>query len=191
MAMERFQEAEKELERARELDPLSVRIRFDFAAMFFSKRQFDRALDELQKVIVMDQNNSLAYDLLSAVFGHKKMAEQSFEAAEKANSLEGLFTSEETAEMRKVYETAGLSAYYQKTNEFLRKHRDNGKYRSPLTIALHYAIADADSEALDWLEKAVDERAPWLPELKIDPTWDGLRSHPRFIAIMKKIGLER
>ena len=191
MAMERFQEAEKELERARELDPLSVRIRFDFAAMFFSKRQFDRALDELQKVIVMDQNNSLAYGLLSAVFGHKKMPDQSFEAAEKANGLEGLFTSEEMAEMRKVYETAGLSAYHQKTNEFLRKHRDNGKYRSPLTIALHYAIAGADSEALDWLEKAVDERAPWLPELKTDPTWEGLRSHPRFIAIMKKIGLER
>jgi TolB-like protein/Tfp pilus assembly protein PilF len=190
-AMERFQEAEKELERARELDPLSVRIRFDFAAMFFFKRQFDQALDELQKVIVMDQNNSLAYGLLSAVFAHKKMPDQSFDASEKANSLEGLFSSEETSEMRKVYETAGLSAYHQKTNEFLRKHRDNGKYRSPLTIALHYAIAGADSEALDWLEKAVDERAPWLPELKTDPAWDGLRSQPRFIAIMKRIGLEK
>jgi TolB-like protein/Tfp pilus assembly protein PilF len=191
MQMGRFQEAEKELERARELDPLSVRIRFDFAALFFYKRQFDRALDELQKVIVMDPNNSLAYSLLSAVFGHKKMPDQSFEAAEKANSLEGLFSSEETAEMRKVYETAGLSAYYQKTNEFLRKHLANGKYRSPLTIALNYAIAGADSEALDWLEKAVEERAPWLPELKTDPTWNGLRSHPRFIAIMKRIGLKK
>jgi hypothetical protein len=89
--------------------------------------------------------------------------------------------------MRKVYETAGLSAYHQKTNEFLRKHRDNGKYRSPLTIALHYAIAGADSEALNWLEKAVEERAPWLPELKIDPTWDGLRSQPRFEALVQKV----
>jgi tetratricopeptide (TPR) repeat protein len=159
--------------------------------MFFYKRQFDRALDELQKVIAMDPNNSLAYGLLSAVFGHKKMPDHSFEAAEKANSLEGLFSSEETAEMRKVYETAGQSAYYQKTNEFLRKHRDNGRYRSPLTIALQYAIAGADSEALDWLEKAVEERAPWLPELKADPTWDGLRSHPRFVAIMKRIGLKK
>jgi TolB-like protein/Tfp pilus assembly protein PilF len=185
--MGRFQEAEKELERARELDPLSVRIRFGFAAMFFYKRQFDRALDELQKVIIMDPNNSLAFDLLSGVFGHKKMPDQSFEAAEKANSLEGLFSSEETAEMRKVYETAGQSAYYQKTNEFLRKQRANGKYRSPLTIALHYAIAGADSEALDWLEKAVDERAPWVPELKMDPTWDGLRSQPRFEALVQKV----
>jgi Tfp pilus assembly protein PilF len=187
MAMERFQEAEKELDRAWELDPLSVRIRFDFAAMFFYKRQFDRAVDELQKAIAMDPNNSLAYGLLSAVFYLKKMPDQSFDASEKANSLEGFFSSEETAEMRKVYETAGLSAYYQKTNEFLRKHLANGKYRSPLTIALQYAIAGSDSEALDWLEKAAEERTPWLPELKADPTWDSLRSQPRFEAIVQKV----
>jgi hypothetical protein len=54
---------------------------------------------------------------------------------------------------------------------------------------LNYALARSDSEALDWLEKAVEERTPWLPELKMDPAWDGLRSHPRFIDLLKKIGL--
>ncbi len=33
-------------------------------------------------------------------------------------------------------------------------------------IALAYAVSGANSEALDWLERAVEERAPWLPELK-------------------------
>jgi TolB-like protein/Tfp pilus assembly protein PilF len=187
MQMERFQESEKELEHARELDPLSVRIRFDFAAMFFYKRQFDGALDELQKAIAMDPNNGLVYGLLDAVFYQKKMPDQSFNASEKANSLGGFFSSEEMAEMRKVYESAGLSAYCEKTNEFLRKQLATGKYRSPLTIALNYAKAGSDSEALDWLEKAVEERTPWLPELKADPTWDGLRSQPRFEALVQKV----
>jgi hypothetical protein len=37
----------------------------------------------------------------------------------------------------------------------------------------------------------VEERTPWLPELKMDPAWDGVRSQPRFIALLKKIGLEK
>jgi hypothetical protein len=56
---------------------------------------------------------------------------------------------------------------------------------------LNYARAGDDAEALDWLETAVEERTPWLPELKMDPGWDSVRSQPRFIAIMKRIGLEK
>jgi hypothetical protein len=41
------------------------------------------------------------------------------------------------------------------------------------------------------LERAVEERTPWLPELKMDPLWDNVRSDPRFIAVLKKIGLEK
>jgi hypothetical protein len=52
-------------------------------------------------------------------------------------------------------------------------------------------MAGDDSEALDWLEKAVEQRTPWLPELKVDPNYDGVRSQPRFVALLKKIGLER
>jgi len=73
----------------------------------------------------------------------------------------------------------------------MQQHLAKGKYQSPLQIALNYALAGANSEALDWLEKAVEERTPWLPELKMDPAWDALRSQPRFIALLKKIGLEK
>jgi hypothetical protein len=93
--------------------------------------------------------------------------------------------------MRKAYETEGLSAYLRKENEFRRKRLAEGKYESPLRIALNYALARADTDALDWLEKAVEERTPWLPELNMDPAWDGVRSQPRFIAVLKKIGLEK
>jgi adenylate cyclase len=191
LEMERFQEGEEELERARELDPLSVRISFDSAAKFYWKREFDLAVDQLQKTISMDPDNSLAFDFLSVVFYKKNMPDQAFTASQKAKTFGGEFNREEIADMRKAYEVAGLSGYFQKENELRRNRLAQGKYQSPLTIALNYAVAGADSEALDWLEKAVQQRAPWLPELKVDPTWDAVRSHPRFIALLKKIGLEK
>jgi eukaryotic-like serine/threonine-protein kinase len=187
---QRTQEAHEQLERARELDPLSIEISFYVAAELFFTRDFDRAMDQLQKTISMDPNNALAYDLLGAVFYQKKMPTQVFAAHEKANSLEGIFSDAEMHEMRKAYETAGLSAYFQKENELRQKRIAEGKYESPYTVALNYMFAGADSEALDWLERAVDERTPWLPEMKGDPMWDRIRSHPRFVALLKKIGLD-
>src|SRR5262249_34078549 len=143
------------------------------------------------KTISMDPNNALAYHLLGAVFYQKKMPAEVFRANEKCDSLEGIFSDVEMAEMRKAYESSGLSAYFRKENELRQKRLAEGKYDSPYTIALNYAFAGADSEALDWLERAVDERTPWLPEMKTDPMWDRIRSQPRFVALLKRVGLEK
>src|SRR4029077_9125459 len=106
-----------QLDRARELDPLSIQIAYYYAAVSWFERDFDRAIEQLQKTISMDPNNALNYELLSAVFYQKKMPAQAFTAREKADGLEGIFSDAEMAEMRKAYETAGLSAYFRKENE--------------------------------------------------------------------------
>src|SRR2546425_2034540 len=188
---QRTQEAHEQLERARELDPLSIQIAYYYAVVSWFERDFDRAIEQLQKTISMDPNNAFAYLTLSPIFYQKKMPAQAFTAHEKANSLEGIFSDAEMAEMKKAYETAGLSEYFRKENELRQKRLAEGKYQSPLNIALNYAFAGDDSEALDWLERAGDEHTPWLPELKIDPMWDAVRSQPRFVALLKKIGLEK
>jgi len=51
--------------------------------------------------------------------------------------------------------------------------------------------AGVNDEALKWLERAVQQRAGWLPELKMKPTWDPVRSNRRFTALLKKVGLEK
>jgi hypothetical protein len=67
----------------------------------------------------MDPNNVLAYDLLAAVFYQKKMPAEAFTALDKRNRLEGMFSHAEMAEMRKAYETAGLSAYFKKKTSYV------------------------------------------------------------------------
>ena len=119
----------------------------------------------------MDPNNAIAYALLEAVLWRQNTPAQAFNASEKANALEGIFSQQEMADMRKAYEVSGYSGFLWKENELRQQHLAQGKYESPLIIALTYALAGANSEALDWLEKAAEERTPWLPELKIDSTW--------------------
>jgi adenylate cyclase len=191
LAMERYPEADEQFESARRLDPLSVRISFDFAVEFWFKRQFDRAEDQLQRTLSMDPGNSLAYDFLGQVLWKINKPAEAFNTFEKARTFEGIFSGEEIGEMRAAYEVSGLSAYLRKVNELRQQHLARGKYQSALIIALHYAAAGVDSDALDWLERAVHEHSTWLPELKVDATWDSLRSQPRFIAVLKKIGLEK
>jgi len=63
-------------------------------------------------------------------------------------------------------------------------------YIPPVNIALvHNGLGD-QNEALASLEKACEERDVRLTLLKVDPRWDSFRSNPRFIAILKRIGLD-
>jgi tetratricopeptide (TPR) repeat protein len=191
LSMGKFQEAQEQLAVVRKLDPLSVRVSFDLAVKFFFERDFDRAVERLQKTISMDPNNAIAYGFLGTILWHKKMPAQAFNASEKANALDGIFSQQETADMRRAYDVSGYPGFLRKQNELMQQLLAREKYQSPLLIALNYALAGDNSETLDWLERAVQERTPWLPELKMDPAWDALRSQPRFIAVLKKIGLEK
>jgi len=51
---------------------------------------------------------------------------------------------------------------------------------------IHSALGEAET-ALDWLEKAFEEKGSWLPYLRLDPAHDPLRSHPRFLAVQQKV----
>jgi hypothetical protein len=45
-------------------------------------------------------------------------------------------------------------------------------------------------QALHWLEEAYRTRDSYLGHIKVAPIVDGLRSEPRFIALLRRVGLE-
>jgi hypothetical protein len=63
------------------------------------------------------------------------------------------------------------------------------KYVSPIDIAtIHVRLGDVET-ALDWLEKAIDERTWYLGFLKVRPTWDSLHSNPRYTQLLRRMQL--
>ncbi len=61
-------------------------------------------------------------------------------------------------------------------------------YVSPYTIATWFARAGDVQPTLDWLDKAYEDRAPFLLHVKADPVFDFVRTDERFQAVVKKIG---
>jgi TolB-like protein/Tfp pilus assembly protein PilF len=64
-------------------------------------------------------------------------------------------------------------------------------YVAPSLLATVYVGLGDKEQALRLLEKAYEERSCFLLSIKVDPIWTLLRSEPRFIALLKKTGLEK
>jgi TolB-like protein/Tfp pilus assembly protein PilF len=188
--MSRFTEAREQLDRAAEADPLSVRLIVVLATWYWFQRQYDPAIAQLQKAIEMYPNNALTQHF----FGYVLLkVDRPAEAVPllRALELDSAYTTEQLIDLRRTFETSGANAFFRKQAQCAQQLIERGKYRSPVLVGLAYAAAGDRDSALNWLEKAVDERAPWLPELKIEPIYDPLRSDPRFAVLLKRVGLEK
>jgi hypothetical protein len=64
------------------------------------------------------------------------------------------------------------------------------KYISPVSIAHVYFYLDKKDQAFEWMNKAYEDRDFNLRTLKVHPAFDRVRTDPRYIALLKKIGLE-
>jgi hypothetical protein len=55
--------------------------------------------------------------------------------------------------------------------------------------AIVYAGLGDREAALDWLERAAEDRMPSIVEMKVDPRLASLAGEPRFVALARRIGL--
>jgi serine/threonine-protein kinase len=62
-------------------------------------------------------------------------------------------------------------------------------YVSPVELATLYIGLGDNQRALDWVERAYDERRGWMAYLNVHPIVDPLRGDPRFQSLVKKMGL--
>ena len=63
-------------------------------------------------------------------------------------------------------------------------------YVAELNLARVYAgLGDAD-RAFEQLEIAYSKREPWILALKVGPGFDTIRDDPRFVDLLRRIGVE-
>ena len=58
-------------------------------------------------------------------------------------------------------------------------------------MALIYAALGENDSAFKYLEQSYERHEEAILSLKVDPKVDPVRSDPRFMALLKKIGIEK
>ena len=66
----------------------------------------------------------------------------------------------------------------------------NGPVDPLALVAPCVGLGDKD-QAFAWLDKAVADHSPGATALKVDPTYDPLRSDPRFQVLLARVGLDK
>jgi hypothetical protein len=67
--------------------------------------------------------------------------------------------------------------------------RDRNSYVLPTDVAGLCMRAGNKAQALEWLEKGVEVRDPNMPYISVLPTYDPLRSDPRFQDLLRRMNL--
>ncbi len=184
-----FEKCLAAIKKAQALDPLSLVLNAGIGWQFYFARQFDQAITALQKTLEMDESFLFARDLLGQAYVQKGLHEQAIAEMEKAVALSHRRALSLGA-LGHAYALAGKRDEARKIlHELLALAQQ--RYISSYDIALVYAGLGGKEQALVWLEKACDDQNGWLSFLNVEPRFDNLRSDARFVALLKKVGLQK
>ena len=182
----RFDEANAEMEKARELDPSSLTINVGRGRLFYYTRQYDRAIEHYLNILAVEPNDRGASNALLAVYEQKKMYPEAIEIFLKMNAL----SPERAEDLRNAYRTEGWEGFLRKQLERARANEARTGRQSPSNLAGLYVRLGEKEKAFFWLEKLYEERDASLLQLKIEPPYDSLHADPRYGELIRKLGLE-
>ena len=187
LAMRRPEEAWVEINRAWELDPLSIIIRTDVGFNYFYKHDYDRAISQLSNTLAINPKFPLAHLWLGRAYQQKRMYAEAIAEFDQVNTVlpDWIVTIAGTGN---AYGEWGRNAEAQAVLLHLSQLSQQ-KYVTPYGVALVYAGLDDKDEAFVWLNKSLDARSHWLVWLDLDPRWERLHGDSRFAELKRRVGL--
>ena len=184
----RFEQAKAELDKAMQLDPMSLPINISLGLFYLFSGDPGRAAEELQRVIEIDPAFPQAHLFLSQALRETGQLEAARDTAVRAAELSG-GKSNATATLAAAHAALGD---HKRVGWLLEKFLDapRGRYVSPTLLAQIYAVYGEVELAFGALVRAVRMRSSDLLWLGVDPVYAPLRRFPRFQALLSEIGLE-
>lgn len=185
---EAFDETELTLEIVQETDPHRlVGVHATRAIGYYWGRDYERAVQESKRAMELDPDYFMPHFILGRAYARMgKGSEAIAELKHKAASAEE--TPLMAAALGLAYGTGGQTKQTQKIVQAFAAYAKKCYIPATYFGMLYAGLGDWE-QALDWLEKAYEERADGLTWINVEPMFDGLRQQPRFQALVKKMGL--
>jgi len=194
----RHEEASIEAKRAVELDPLSLLMNMTPALASYLARDYDAAVEHLQKIIDMEPNFPGAHSVLGNVYLQQGLFEQAMVEYQKVLELS---KGVAPVEMSMKAIIAHAYAKWRKRSKAIKllheltaEISDSDKLPGLSNVLQHsiaeiYAALGQVDEAFEWLNKAYHAHDMQMVSLKVNPTLDGLRNDARFADLVRRVGL--
>ena len=184
-AMGRSQDALRLLRRARELDPLAHGS--DVATELVRAGRYAEALEMAKRYIELEPDTIRGHSLAGwtqVLMGDFERGIPEIERAVASSGESPLFLGQ----LGQAYAMAGR---IDDARRILEKLRDAAKtsYVAPYPFAYVYTGLGEQDAAMDWLEKAYEERAGAIYGIKGSFLFTSLHGHPRFQALLAKMNL--
>jgi adenylate cyclase len=184
-AMGRFDEALAEIEKARELDPLSLAINTGVGHVLYLSRQYDRAIEEYKRAIELNPNFMATHVWFGRPYLEKGLFAEALAELRTAVSLSG----ESTLALAMLGHGLASAGQTEPALQILEKLKERSKseYVPSYWIAVIYNGLKDRKQVVAWMRKAFKERSSWLVWSNVEPRFAWLRDDPGFAALMKEM----
>lgn len=211
--------SEREMERARELDPNFST--YGYAYTLLAAGKPDEAVLWIKRSEKLDPLSPLVSANVGQILYYARRYDEAIEQCRKTLELDpnyamahthlgqayiqkrmyreaveelqkALVLSEQNPEIKAILGYAYAAAGDRQEAEKLIGELtapSNDRYAPAYSVAEIYAVLGRKDEAFAWLEKAYRERAPHLLSLRVEPTLDSLRADPRFTDLLRRAHL--
>jgi len=183
----RPEQAVAELQKALKIDPLSPEINSFLAWDYYLMRDQERCLSASKRSMQMFPDFWLPHMGAGMCYYAQSRFAEATKEYEQAQSMNPESTFSVAGAGMSCARAGRRSEAYRAIDKLKAMSRTT--YVSPAYIALIYQVLGDKDNAFAWYDKAYDDRAEWLLWLTIDPIYDSARSDPRFVALVKRVGV--
>jgi tetratricopeptide (TPR) repeat protein len=189
-AMGRQVEAVESARRAAEAEPLSLHIQAYVAEILAMCGHIDAAVEQARNTLELDADFVPAIEALGHAYTYSKRYDEAVSTLRRVPASPRV---SQALRLALLYARVGEVELARRTLEEEEARLADGLV--PAGNAGFYLAAGAlgvgDVErCLSWLERLVEERRFLGCLLKVDPNWEEIRSHPRFVELLRRLRLE-
>lgn len=182
--MGRFDESRAEMERARQLDPLSLIIASDNAVFLYYARQYDASIQQFRAVVDMEPRFPRAAPL-SFAYLEKGMDAEAYALISRGKQISD---NSPWAWANAAYidgRVGKMDDARSELNSLIYLSRQEPV--DPIVFVTAYVGMKQNDLAVAWLQKARDAHSVSLTALKVNPAYDPLRNDPRVQQVLRQM----
>lgn len=183
----RHDEALAMVARARALDPLSSLIHAMEGQFLVHAGRTADAVPRLKEAIELDPRSRVAHLFAAKAYIEQGLFEEGLREAQISHDLFPT-NSSGLANAAYGYALAGRPSEAIRILDALLELAAK-QYVPAFNIAMIYNALAQTGDAITWLERGMEQRAPYMTFLASDPKWKNLRDEPRYLALLRRLNL--